>query len=215
MTHEAFERVLQEQLSLCTDILCKKSKEYSSQEDKLHNFKNAAGLQGVTQIQALSGMMAKHTISIYDMCMSDKAFPVELWEEKITDSINYLLLLKAAVVEEQDKPTTEKTSSVPTQAELEDLFDSEKYVCGLTDVAKGEPVKGKYEGLSNWELKGEIHNFINPENCYDCESRCPISIARNGSSLICANFAADHPEEFRKIAIEWLEAHDKKELPDA
>ena len=119
MTHEAFERVLQEQLSLCTDILCRKSKEYSSREDKLHNFKNAAGLQGVTQIQALSGMMAKHTISIYDMCMSDKAFPVELWEEKITDSINYLLLLKAAVVEEQDKPGT---AHRPTQADLEDLF---------------------------------------------------------------------------------------------
>ena len=127
MTHEAFERVLQEQLSLCTGILCKKSKEYSSQEDKLHNFKNAAGLQGATQIQALSGMMAKHTISIYDMCMSGKSYPIPHWEEKITDSINYLLLLKGIIVEESDKPETAiptpPVPNRPTQAELEDLFE--------------------------------------------------------------------------------------------
>ena len=193
MTHETFESVMQEQLTLCTDILCKKSKEYSSQEDKLHNFKNAAGLQGVTQIQALSGMMAKHTISIYDMCMSDKAFPVELWEEKITDSINYLLLLKAAVVEEQDKPTTEKTSSVahkPTQSEYEDLF-----------TEQSEPVKGKYEGLSNFELD-EL--FCSPTPC----NKCPVLVRARELDISCNGFIAKHPEEFRKIAIDWLNKQD-------
>jgi hypothetical protein len=47
-------------------------------------------------------MMAKHTISIYDMCYGDrngKTYSLELWDEKITDSINYLLLLKALVTE--------------------------------------------------------------------------------------------------------------------
>ena len=45
---------------------------------------------------ALAGMMAKHIISIYDMCFSDrKTFELAVWEEKITDSLNYLFLLKA------------------------------------------------------------------------------------------------------------------------
>ena len=122
MIHEAFERVLQEQLALCTDILCRKSKEYSTDADKLHNFKTAAAVQGISQIQALSGMMAKHTISIYDMCMSGKSYPIPHWEEKITDSINYLLLLKGIIVEEASESTTEKTSSAPTQAEYEEFF---------------------------------------------------------------------------------------------
>lgn len=124
MTHESFENVVQEQLTQCTDILCKKSAEYSSAEDKLHNFKNAAKLQCITQIQALSGMMAKHTISVYDMCMSGKTHPIELWEEKITDSINYLLLLKGMIVEEIDGSKT--SAHTPTQAEYEELFAEEK-----------------------------------------------------------------------------------------
>ena len=197
MTHETFESVTQEQLTLCTDILCKKSKEYSSQEDKLHNFKNAAGLQGVTQIQALSGMMAKHTISIYDMCMSDKTFPVALWEEKITDSINYLLLLKAAVVEEQDKPTTEQSSSVEITPEtLEELFR------GYTNTTV-EPAKGKYEGLSNFELD-EL--FCSPTPC----NKCPVLVRARELDISCNGFIVKHPEEFRKIAIDWLNKQDNK-----
>lgn len=45
-------------------------------------------------------MMAKHTVSIYDMCNSGLKYPIELWNEKITDHINYLLLLRAIIEEE-------------------------------------------------------------------------------------------------------------------
>jgi hypothetical protein len=45
-------------------------------------------------------MLAKHVVSVYDMSMSNKEFTEARWTEKITDSINYLLLLKAAVLEE-------------------------------------------------------------------------------------------------------------------
>lgn len=44
-------------------------------------------------------MMSKHTVSVYDMCNSGEDYPIELWEEKITDSINYFLLLSIAVEE--------------------------------------------------------------------------------------------------------------------
>ena len=38
-------------------------------------------------------MMSKHTVSIYDMCWSGQDYGLKLWQEKITDAINYLLLL--------------------------------------------------------------------------------------------------------------------------
>ena len=78
-----------------------KSKEYSTDEDKLHNFKVAAAIQNVTPIQALAGMMCKHTVSIYDMCQGG-TYSDEMWDEKIGDSINYLLLLRALVQDNED-----------------------------------------------------------------------------------------------------------------
>lgn len=78
-----------------------KAKEYAT-DDRLHNFKVAAELENCTPRQALAGMMAKHTVSIYDMCRSDVKFSDDQWNEKITDHINYLLLLRAIVEEENE-----------------------------------------------------------------------------------------------------------------
>jgi len=101
MTTEAFNRILDEQIDICKAVLCKKAEEYAT-EDRLHNFRIAAALQGITPEQALAGMMAKHTVCVYDMVQSRKQYPLEMWDEKCTDSINYILLLRA-LVEEQHK----------------------------------------------------------------------------------------------------------------
>ena len=103
MNSEWFEKVVNEQIDTCKNILIDKAKEYATDEDRLHNFKNAAGMMSCDAKNALAGMMAKHTISVYDMCRSGKDYPIELWNEKITDHINYLLLLKA-IVEEENSP---------------------------------------------------------------------------------------------------------------
>lgn len=94
-----FNVILKKQMGLCSNILVTKAKEYAT-EDRLHNFKKAANLGGTTIRRALSGMMMKHTISIYDMCRSDEMFSLDIWDEKITDHINYLFLLRAIVEEE-------------------------------------------------------------------------------------------------------------------
>ena len=98
MDTERFNQLFEKQIELCRQVLCGKAKEYAT-EDRLHNFKVAAQLEGITTEQALAGMMAKHTVSVYDMCASGEAYPIELWQEKLTDSINYLLLLNAVVRE--------------------------------------------------------------------------------------------------------------------
>lgn len=80
-------------------MLIRKGNEYAT-TDMLHNFKIAAKLQKESPAQALGGMMAKHTVSVYDMIQSAEMFTLEQWNEKLTDHINYLLILKAIVIEE-------------------------------------------------------------------------------------------------------------------
>ena len=68
--------------------------------DRLGAFKAAAALQHTTQERALAGMLAKHIVSLYDMCFADSvSYADSVWDEKITDSLNYLFLLKAVVKE--------------------------------------------------------------------------------------------------------------------
>ena len=101
MIAKDFNDVVRAQLDYCKQLLITKGQEYSLEEDRLLVFKRAAALQGESPKQALCGMLAKHIISIYDMCMSDQTFDDAKWTEKITDSMNYLLLLKAMVMEEK------------------------------------------------------------------------------------------------------------------
>lgn len=99
MHNEEYTRIINDQIDKCLGVLVHKGREYAT-DDILHNFKVAAKLQGVSVRRALAGFMAKHTVSIYDMCRSERTFSELQWEEKLTDHINYLLLL-AAVIEEE------------------------------------------------------------------------------------------------------------------
>ncbi len=96
--------VFKEQVKLCADTLERKTLEYTGKDtDRLSAFKAAAALQHCTPEEALTGMLAKHVISLFDMAFAGaKLFPMEMWEEKITDSINYLVLLKAVLKEDLD-----------------------------------------------------------------------------------------------------------------
>ncbi|MDD3921398.1 MAG: hypothetical protein PHO41_09535 [Eubacteriales bacterium] len=89
-------------MRLCEETMRGKTAEYTGgSADRLCGFKSAAVLQGCTPEQALAGMLAKHIVSIYDMCAAPRlCYAPEVWTEKITDSINYLVLLKALVVED-------------------------------------------------------------------------------------------------------------------
>ena len=105
MKYERFNSVLKRTLDKCALTLERKADEYAT-EDRLHNFKVAADLQNCTPMTALAGMMAKHTVSVYDLIQrQEKGFRVsqEMWDEKIGDSINYLILLSALVQEEYDE----------------------------------------------------------------------------------------------------------------
>ena len=102
MKIKEFEKIIDNQIACCRETLFRKGKEYASDEeiDRLEHFKKAGSLMGTSQKAALFSMLTKHLISVSDMCMKSNEHSEELWTEKITDSINYLLILKTIVIEE-------------------------------------------------------------------------------------------------------------------
>lgn len=106
MNNTEFEKIITEQFDRCRETLVKKAEEYADDTDRLHNFKIAAKLQGVTPLTALGGMMAKHTVSVYDLIRrheDGEAIDRAMWDEKIGDSLNYLLLLQGLLAEERNR----------------------------------------------------------------------------------------------------------------
>lgn len=115
---------ISEMLTHCAETLNAKRKEYAQGSD-FHNFEVTAKITGGTPEQALAGMMAKHTVSIYDMIRSGDQ-PIEKWQEKIGDHINYLLILWA-MVRKKAEESVEESVEEPVEEAIEE--------------AKPEPVK--------------------------------------------------------------------------
>lgn len=103
-----FKALCGRRLDACTALMYgTKNKEYARNDDKLHNFKRAADMIGVTPEQALVGMWTKHLVSILDI-VNDLASgaPVpdpNIIGEKFNDSHNYQLMLEALIEERRGK----------------------------------------------------------------------------------------------------------------
>jgi hypothetical protein len=99
MTLARFNEIVGGQVRHCLDTLESKGREYSLSADRLDHFKDSATEQGVSPTQALWGMASKHIASLSGMCKHGSN-NMALWNEKITDAINYMLLLRALAQEE-------------------------------------------------------------------------------------------------------------------
>lgn len=99
MTNEAFEKLCEEILKEAKEVRDIKAGEYTGFEDRLSNFRQQAAMRQTTILDAIGGNMCKHTASIYELIQRNTE-GVGMWEEKIIDHINYLLLLYAAVAEQ-------------------------------------------------------------------------------------------------------------------
>ena len=108
MTPNIFNQSVTVQMSHCMELLCSKGKEYAPGVDRLAAFKKAAALQGQTQAQAALGMLTKHLVSVIDMIQSGERYSPAKWDEKIGDSINYLLIIRAIIMEEDHACDTSK-----------------------------------------------------------------------------------------------------------
>jgi hypothetical protein len=106
---EVFNQIVDRQIKSIKSVLVTKAAEYASHDDRLHNFRTAARQTSATCTlsQALRGMDLKHRVSIDDiisdglpaMLLTDDAKRKYI-DEKITDHIDYTILLKACLLEE-------------------------------------------------------------------------------------------------------------------
>ena len=94
MTTPEFNKIVESQLDRIKNVLVKKQAEYNLDTDRLSVFKHGAGISEETPEQVLYGFMLKHIISVTDMINSKGTYTEELWNEKITDICNYLILLQ-------------------------------------------------------------------------------------------------------------------------
>lgn len=103
MTNEEFETIVKGCLVNIETVLGNKAREYASKTDRLHNFNIAGAFMDETREKALFGMAMKHIVSVRDIVLKyerARILPDEnILEEKIGDTINYMILLKACFLE--------------------------------------------------------------------------------------------------------------------
>ena len=126
MNSVEFDKVVEGCIDKIKSVLQKKSQEYSSDDDKLHNFNKAKDLMRCkTKEFALLGMLNKHLVSVIDMIekheKTGKLPNSHLLDEKIGDSINYFILLKACFLDD-----LEKTGKVIFEDNVRSLLEEEK-----------------------------------------------------------------------------------------
>ena len=108
MNSETFNKLVLSRITDCGNVLGTKNEEYSSDTDRLHNFKKAGRMKGQDPIQALDGMWLKHRVSIDDMIEKMIADPLyvpspHFIKEKIGDNINYSLLLCGLIEDRREE----------------------------------------------------------------------------------------------------------------
>jgi len=103
MKAEIFENIVKARLNHCEKLLCAKGVEYARNGDRLHNFKTAARIDDCSKFQALKGMWMKHIVSVFDMiedANNEKLPSQKLMDDKLSDMINYTLLLEGLLRED-------------------------------------------------------------------------------------------------------------------
>jgi hypothetical protein len=99
-----FNQLLEDRLNKIKSVLASKAVEYSHDDDRLYNFKRSAQIRGKgTQQDALSTMWTKHLTSVFDMIDGKIPVTTAMIDEKIGDSINYLILLEASFIEDLEE----------------------------------------------------------------------------------------------------------------
>lgn len=112
MLADQFKGILGAQIKRVRDVLVVKTGEYAT-DDQLANIRFMAIAQGVSMPRAVVGAMAKHTFSVYKMVRDGKEYPIEVWDEKITDHIIWLILLRAAIIENVENPIEPTEEDLP------------------------------------------------------------------------------------------------------
>jgi len=115
MDNESFDVYVEKRIEMIRKVLKSKGAEYSTDGDRLSNFKRTAQMKNETPEKALQGMWAKQLTSVFDIVdrVEKENRKMGLWfrlnprnwltkkllEEKIGDAINYLIILEVMLKE--------------------------------------------------------------------------------------------------------------------
>jgi hypothetical protein len=94
-----FNKLVEARIAKIKAVLQRKAVEYAGKDDRLYNLKRAADILRQSPPQALAGMWAKHLVSVLDMIEGKLPATTTMIDEKIGDTINYLILLEALFIE--------------------------------------------------------------------------------------------------------------------
>jgi hypothetical protein len=97
-----FEECIENRIRNIREVLSIKAKEYATDTNRFHNFDVGARILNTTPEAALQGMMLKHIVSILDLVhwasTNEDMLTESIIDEKIGDTINYLLLLEGLLL---------------------------------------------------------------------------------------------------------------------
>ena len=92
---------MEERFNKTRQVLANKAKEYA-RGDRLSNFKKAAFALSCTPEEECVNLWLKHVISIVDLVQDlgkGNIVAQAMWEEKIGDAVNYLILLEGLLAD--------------------------------------------------------------------------------------------------------------------
>lgn len=101
MKQKDFESLVNHRLEKCKEILGIKGVVYASKSNRLKNFYDGASFNECTPKQYAQMLVTKHLVAIKDHIVNNQSMSEDFIEEKITDVINYMLLIEA--IEEDSK----------------------------------------------------------------------------------------------------------------
>lgn len=120
MDTKEFDRIVQETVRDTAQLLITKGAEYADGIDRLANFKRGSQLTGTTSFQVALIYMSKHYDSICTFIRKDAENKTQVLSEpidgRLDDLINYCILLKALIREQQDIKAPQEETYTPINA---------------------------------------------------------------------------------------------------
>lgn len=104
MERERLSSVRSGLLRRASRVMSEKEEEYNSTDDVLSNLRKIAHFRNCTIQQAIMNLVSKQMVALSEDVDREASgladIPLEIWEEKVVDTFNYLIKLFASLVED-------------------------------------------------------------------------------------------------------------------
>jgi len=103
MKHEELVKFIEERVNKCKEVISKKGLEYGTNYNVLKNFFYTGMFLGENPEKVAFMYMLKHFESLKSIIYDGKITTDEVYEEKITDLLNYLFIIDALIKERRNQ----------------------------------------------------------------------------------------------------------------